>query len=153
MALKNFRPALADCQAAYALQAPTASQSNPNGPSPSGSSAPATPGGVEVATPQAQAKTLTRLARCHFALGAPNPALSTLRTALALDPPPPRATAKSPLSPGESRALLPFFILFGHCDLCLRYLLFGSLILLFETLLSYLMDIYYSALYSLYPVP
>ncbi|KAF7967739.1 hypothetical protein HWV62_33262 [Athelia sp. TMB] len=100
MALKNFRPALADCQAAYALQAPTSqsqSSANPNGPAPSAAAS-----GSEVATPQAQAKTLTRLARCHFALGAPNPALSTLRTALALDPPPPRATAKSPLSPGEA---------------------------------------------------
>jgi DnaJ family protein C protein 7 len=57
MALKRFRPALADCQAAAALQ----------------STAP-------------QAKTLVRLARCQLALGSTAPSLSTLRTALELEP-------------------------------------------------------------------
>jgi DnaJ family protein C protein 7 len=53
MALKRFRPALKDCQAAATLQ--TAS------PVP---------------------KTILRLARCHFALGDPTPALSALRPLL-----------------------------------------------------------------------
>lgn len=57
MALKRFRAALADCQAAATLQ----------------SAAPS-------------AKTLVRLARCQLALGATAPALSTLRTALDLEP-------------------------------------------------------------------
>lgn len=57
MALKRFRPALQDCQQAATLQA---------------------------AAPQP--KTLIRLARCQLALGAPTPAQSTLRAALALDP-------------------------------------------------------------------
>lgn len=57
MALKRYRPALADCQAAAALQA----------------SAPS-------------AKTLTRLARCHLALGNPALALSTVEAALRLEP-------------------------------------------------------------------
>lgn len=61
MALKKFRPALADCQAAHTLQ----SACTPPAPS---------------------AKTLVRLARCHLALGAPTPALSTLRVALGLEP-------------------------------------------------------------------
>ncbi|KAF8521602.1 hypothetical protein BU17DRAFT_75424 [Hysterangium stoloniferum] len=56
MALKLFRAALTDCQNAAALQ--TAS------PSP---------------------KTLVRLAKCHLALGSPNPALSAVRAALAVD--------------------------------------------------------------------
>lgn len=57
MALKSFKPALADCQQAAALQA--------SNPSP---------------------KTLVRLARCQLSLGSPNPALSVLRQALAVDP-------------------------------------------------------------------
>jgi DnaJ homolog subfamily C member 7 len=57
MALKRFRPALADCQAAVALQA---------------------------AAPQA--KTLVRLAKCQQALGQYAAALSTLRAALDADP-------------------------------------------------------------------
>jgi DnaJ family protein C protein 7 len=57
MALKKFRPALEDCQLAATLQAAS--------PSP---------------------KTLIRLARCHLALGSPTPALSTLRTVLAIEP-------------------------------------------------------------------
>lgn len=57
MALKRFKPALADCQQAAALQA--------SNPSP---------------------KTLVRLARCQLSLGSPNPALSVLRQALAVDP-------------------------------------------------------------------
>jgi DnaJ homolog subfamily C member 7 len=57
MALKKFRPALADCQAAADLQ----------------SAAP-------------QAKTLVRLARCQLSLGTYAAALSTLRAALDADP-------------------------------------------------------------------
>ncbi|KAI0058879.1 protein prenylyltransferase [Artomyces pyxidatus] len=57
MAIKRFRSALEDCQQAATLQ--TAA------PSP---------------------KTLVRLARCQLALGSPTPALSTLRSVLALEP-------------------------------------------------------------------
>jgi DnaJ family protein C protein 7 len=57
IAIKRFRPALADCQQASIIQS---------------------------ASPQP--KTLIRLARCQLALGSPTPALSTLRSALALDP-------------------------------------------------------------------
>ncbi|EGO22521.1 hypothetical protein SERLADRAFT_440542 [Serpula lacrymans var. lacrymans S7.9] len=57
MALKRFRLALSDCQQAATLQAESPSS-----------------------------KTLIRLARCQFALGSSSPALSTLRTVLALEP-------------------------------------------------------------------
>jgi len=57
MALKRFRLALTDCQLASTLQSAS--------PSP---------------------KTPIRLSRCQLAIGSPTPALSTLRTALALDP-------------------------------------------------------------------
>ena len=57
MALKRFRPALADCQQAANLQAAAPS-----------------------------AKTLIRLARCQLAVGSPIPALSTLRVALEAEP-------------------------------------------------------------------
>ncbi|KAH9479103.1 DnaJ-like protein subfamily C member 7 [Psilocybe cubensis] len=57
MALKRFRPALEDCQVAVSLQA---------------------------ASPQP--KTLLRLARCQLALGSSTPALSTIRSILALEP-------------------------------------------------------------------
>ncbi|KAF7789780.1 hypothetical protein EIP86_000726 [Pleurotus ostreatoroseus] len=57
MALKKFRPALADCQQAANLQ----------------SAAPSV-------------KTLVRLARCQLSTGSTAPALSTLRAALALEP-------------------------------------------------------------------
>jgi DnaJ family protein C protein 7 len=57
MALKRFRPALADCRQAAALQSAE--------PSP---------------------KTLIRLARCHLSLGSPEPALTTLRTVISLEP-------------------------------------------------------------------
>ncbi|KAF9524422.1 hypothetical protein CPB83DRAFT_861342 [Crepidotus variabilis] len=57
MQLKKYRPALADCQTAASLQ----------------SSSPS-------------AKTLLRLARCHFALGSSTPALSTIRSILTLEP-------------------------------------------------------------------
>lgn len=57
MALKKFKPALADCQQAANLQ----------------SAAPS-------------AKTLIRLARCQSAVGASTAALSTLRTVLELEP-------------------------------------------------------------------
>ena len=56
MALKRFKPALADCQQAATLQA--------DAPQP---------------------KTLVRLARCQLSTGSTAPALSTLRTVLALD--------------------------------------------------------------------
>jgi len=56
MALKRFKPALADCQQAAALQS--------DSPSP---------------------KTLIRLARCQLSTGSTAPALSTLRTVLAID--------------------------------------------------------------------
>lgn len=56
MALKRYKPALADCQSAASLQS--------SSPSP---------------------KTLVRLAKCHLALGSPNPALSSVRAALAID--------------------------------------------------------------------
>lgn len=56
MAIKHFRSALVDCQNAAALQ----------------SAAPVP-------------KTLIRLAKCHLALGAPNPALSVVRTALSIE--------------------------------------------------------------------
>jgi DnaJ homolog subfamily C member 7 len=57
MAIKKFRPALEDCQQANFLQ--------------SASPAP---------------KTLIRLARCQLALGASASSLSTLRSALSIDP-------------------------------------------------------------------
>ena len=57
MALKRFRPALEDCQIAAALQASSPSS-----------------------------KTLLRLARCQLALGSTTPALSTIRSVLALEP-------------------------------------------------------------------
>ncbi|KAF8448872.1 hypothetical protein L210DRAFT_3640505 [Boletus edulis BED1] len=57
MALKRFRLALADCQQAAALQ--SAGHSS---------------------------KTLIRLARCHLALGSSQPALTTLRTVISLEP-------------------------------------------------------------------
>ena len=57
MALRRFKPALADCQAAQTLQADSPS-----------------------------AKTLTRLARCHLALGNPALARSTLDAALKAEP-------------------------------------------------------------------
>ncbi|EJD33033.1 protein prenylyltransferase, partial [Auricularia subglabra TFB-10046 SS5] len=57
MALKRFKPSLADCQQAATLQA----------------SAPS-------------AKTLTRLARCHLALGNPALAIKTLQQALDVEP-------------------------------------------------------------------
>jgi DnaJ homolog subfamily C member 7 len=57
MALKRFKPALADCQQAANLQ----------------SDAPSV-------------KTLTRLARCQLSTGSAAPALSTLRSALAIEP-------------------------------------------------------------------
>ena len=57
MALKRFRPALEDCQIAASLQAAS--------PSP---------------------KTLLRLARCQLALGSSNPALSTIRSILNIEP-------------------------------------------------------------------
>lgn len=57
MALKKFKPALADCQQAANLQADTPS-----------------------------VKTLVRLARCQLSTGSTAPALSTLRSALALEP-------------------------------------------------------------------
>jgi len=57
MALKRFRPALEDCQVAASLQSASPS-----------------------------AKTLLRLARCQLALGSSTPALSTIRTILALEP-------------------------------------------------------------------
>ncbi|TFK48414.1 protein prenylyltransferase [Heliocybe sulcata] len=57
MALKRFRPALADCQQAATLQSASPS-----------------------------AKTLVRLARCQLAIGSPTPALSTLRSALEAEP-------------------------------------------------------------------
>lgn len=56
MALKRFKPALTDCQQAANLQSSV--------PSP---------------------KTLIRLARCQLSTGSTAPALSTLRTVLALD--------------------------------------------------------------------
>lgn len=56
MALKRFKPALTDCQQAANLQSAV--------PSP---------------------KTLIRLARCQLSTGSTAPALSTLRTVLALD--------------------------------------------------------------------
>lgn len=57
MALKRFKAALADCQQAVSLQ----------------SSSPSS-------------KTLVRLARCQLSTGSTEPALSTLRTVLALEP-------------------------------------------------------------------
>ncbi|KAI0089223.1 hypothetical protein BDY19DRAFT_944755 [Irpex rosettiformis] len=57
MALKKFKPALADCQQAANLQ----------------SDAPSV-------------KTLTRLARCQLSTGSTAPALSTLRSALSIEP-------------------------------------------------------------------
>jgi len=57
MAIKRFKAALADCQAASALQ----------------SGAPS-------------AKTLVRLAKCHLAVGSPSASLLTVTQALALDP-------------------------------------------------------------------
>lgn len=57
MALKRFRPALTDCQAAASLQ-----------------------------SAEPSAKTLVRLARCQLALGSTAPSLSTLRAALELEP-------------------------------------------------------------------
>lgn len=58
MALKRFKPALADCQQAASLQSAA--------PSP---------------------KTLIRLARCQLSTGSTAPALSTIRSVLAIDLP------------------------------------------------------------------
>ncbi|EIW75107.1 TPR-like protein [Coniophora puteana RWD-64-598 SS2] len=63
MALKRFRPALADCQSAATLQSTSTT-------------------GTSGAPP----KTLLRLARCHLALGAPDPASAALRAALDTEP-------------------------------------------------------------------
>lgn len=57
MAEKRFQPAISDCQTAATLQSAS--------PSP---------------------KTLLRLARCHLALGSPEPALSSLRQVLEIEP-------------------------------------------------------------------
>ncbi|KIJ65490.1 hypothetical protein HYDPIDRAFT_110587 [Hydnomerulius pinastri MD-312] len=57
MALKRFRLALADCQQAATLQ-----------------------------SAEPSSKTLIRLARCQLALGSSEPALTTLRTVIALEP-------------------------------------------------------------------
>ena len=57
MAMKRFRPALEDCQMAATLQCAS--------PAP---------------------KTLLRLAKCQLAVGSSSPALSTIRTLLAVDP-------------------------------------------------------------------
>lgn len=57
MALKRFKPALADCQQAANLQSASPS-----------------------------VKTLTRLARCQLSTGSAAPALSTLRSALTIEP-------------------------------------------------------------------
>lgn len=57
MALKRFKPALADCQQAASLQ-----------------------------TESPSAKTLIRLARCQMALGSTTAALSTIRAVLDLEP-------------------------------------------------------------------
>ena len=57
MAIRRFKPALADCQQAANLQA-----SSPS------------------------VKTLTRLARCQLSTGSTAPALSTIRSALAIEP-------------------------------------------------------------------
>lgn len=57
MATKRFKLALADCQQAASLQA-----SNPS------------------------SKTLIRLSRCHFGLGKPGFALSTIREVLTIEP-------------------------------------------------------------------
>ena len=57
MAIKKFKPALADCQQAANLQ-----------------------------TEQPSVKTLVRLARCQLSTGSTAPALSTLRTALSMEP-------------------------------------------------------------------
>ncbi|TFL02283.1 hypothetical protein BDV98DRAFT_58122 [Pterulicium gracile] len=73
VSLKQFRKALADCQQAISLQAPTT-------PASPGASSPALAN-----TPQT-VKTQLRLARCQLALGQPTPALSTLSTVLSLDP-------------------------------------------------------------------
>ncbi|KAF7317724.1 hypothetical protein MKEN_00860200 [Mycena kentingensis (nom. inval.)] len=62
MSLKRFRPALEDCQQAATLQAAAPS-----------------------------AKTLLRLARCQFALGSIEPAASSLRNVLAIEPKNPAA--------------------------------------------------------------
>ena len=66
MALKRFRPALENCQMASTLQAYSPSS-----------------------------KTLLRLARCQLALGSTKPALSTIRSVLALEP----TNAQAVLSP------------------------------------------------------
>lgn len=72
--LRNVRLALADCQATYALETPAQSTLLSVSPdAPSGSTS------TELVTPQAKAKTLVRLVRCHFTLGA---------STLALDFPP-----------------------------------------------------------------
>ncbi len=57
MAEKRFQPAIADCQTAANLQSASPSS-----------------------------KTLVRLARCHLALGSPEPALSVLRQVLEIEP-------------------------------------------------------------------
>ncbi|KAF4569510.1 hypothetical protein EYR40_008485 [Pleurotus pulmonarius] len=59
MAMKRFRPALQDCQAALALQS---------------------------STPPPPSKTLIRLAKCQLALGLVEPALSTLRPVISSEP-------------------------------------------------------------------
>lgn len=69
MALKRFRPALADCQQALSILSP-------------GSSSPATSGSANA---PALVKALFRLARCQFGLGESTAALSSLSRLFNLD--------------------------------------------------------------------
>jgi DnaJ family protein C protein 7 len=88
IAIKRFRPALADCQQAISLQSPSThiTPSTPSSPttplsaSRSGGGAPASP------TSAPPPKTLLRLARCQLALAQTAAALSTLREVLAAEP-------------------------------------------------------------------
>lgn len=90
IAIKRFRPALADCQQAISLQSPSthiapstpATPSSPTTPS-SGLRSGDGPASPAAAPPP---KTLLRLARCQLALAQTAAALSTLREVLAAEP-------------------------------------------------------------------
>ncbi|KAG2012165.1 DnaJ protein [Coprinopsis cinerea AmutBmut pab1-1] len=73
MALKRFRPALADCQQALSILSPSSTPSS-------------TPASPSTTTTPALVKTLFRLARCQFGLGESTAALSTLSRLFALEP-------------------------------------------------------------------
>lgn len=94
IAIKRFRPALADCQLANTLQttinptpASASATTNSSTPrSPAKSKSKSKPPSTAIPPPKPQAKTLLRLARCQLALAQTTAALSTLRNVLSEEP-------------------------------------------------------------------